>query len=174
MLKLTTDRLLLIPCSLHIAKAMILDPAYLQIFLRMKVPAGWPADELKAYLPYYIEQIEGDPSLLGWGVWILLDSERKTVIGDAGFKGKPDENGEIEIGYSVHPDYRRRGYAFEAAQALTDWGFRDGSGVQLIRAECNIENLSSVRVLEKLGMQRVGNIDSVLKWELHSVNSGEM
>lgn len=163
----------MIPCSLHIARAMLLDPAYLQIFLRVQVPEGWPADELKAYMPYYIEEMEQEPSLLGWGVWIILDSERKTVIGDVGFKGKPDGDGELEIGYSVHPDYRNRGYAFEAAQALTDWGFHKHSEVRTVRAKCHMENLASVKVLQKLGMRRVGRHESILEWELHAWDASD-
>lgn len=166
MLKLTTERLLIIPCSLHIAKAVILDSTYLQTFLRVEVPEGWPANELRAYLPYYIEALERDPALLGWGVWILIEENLKTVIGDAGFKGRPDEDGMIELGYSIHPDYRNQGYASEAAEALVDWAFICHDEVRVIHAECSKENLPSMRVLQKLGMQCLRDSGSVLEWEL--------
>src|SRR5699024_3041280 len=123
-----------------------IDHAYLQTFLRVTVPNGWPADELKSHLPFYIEEIERDPSIFGWGVWILLNEVRKVIIGDVGFKGKPDEHGIIEIGYSIHPDYRNCGYAFEAVRALMEWAFQDGSMARIIRAECHKNNHSSINV----------------------------
>ncbi|HEX7065850.1 MAG TPA: GNAT family N-acetyltransferase [Bacillales bacterium] len=166
MLKLTTGRLLMIPCSLHIAKAMVFHREYLNTFLLTNVPVDWPGDELKAFLPYYIEEIERDPSLLGWGVWILMDNARKTVVGDAGFKGKPDVFGTVEIGYRIHHDFRNSGYASEAALALINWAFAEDKDVQKIKAECDEENIPSIQVLQKLGMTRLPGKGPLLQWEL--------
>lgn len=169
MLKLTTGRLLMIPCSLHIAKAMVFHREYLETFLLNHVPENWPADELKAFLPYYIEEIEQDPSLLGWGIWIIMDTGRKTVVGDAGFKGKPNASGTIEMGYSIHPDFRNSGYASEAALALAEWAFKNGQLVQTIRAECDKENAPSIRILRKLGMTPLPSDGRLLQWELKRI-----
>ncbi|HEX6923122.1 MAG TPA: GNAT family N-acetyltransferase, partial [Bacillales bacterium] len=130
------------------------------------VPDGWPADELKSFLPFYIEDIEKDPDLLGWGIWVLMDRNQNIVVGDAGFKGKPDPSGIVEIGYSVHADFRNRGYASEAALALSDWAFTEHRNVRKILAECDEENISSIRVLKKLGMNRQASDGRLLQWEL--------
>lgn len=166
MLKLTTERLLMIPCSIHLARAMIFNRSALKTFLLADVPEGWPSDELKAFLPFYIEELEKNPALLGWGVWILLEKSRKIVVGDAGFKGLPDKRDSVEIGYGVHPSFRNKGYAYEAAQALADWAFSSENRVSLLRAECNDDNLFSMKVLEKLGMQQVDREGKIMKWEL--------
>lgn len=166
MLKLKTKRLLMIPCSLHIAKAMIFNRAYLHTFLLADVLEGWPTDELKAFLPYYIEEMEKNPKLLGWGVWILIERSQKVVVGDAGFKGMPDEQGAVEIGYGIHPDFRNRGYAYEAAQALADWAFNTQDRVRSVRAECDRDNIYSIKVLKKLGMALVSKDGLITKWEL--------
>ncbi|NSW91893.1 MAG: GNAT family N-acetyltransferase [Firmicutes bacterium] len=41
-----------------------------------------------------------------------------SVIGDASFKGSPDENGMIEIGYGLIEEERKKGYCFEAVDGL--------------------------------------------------------
>ncbi|HET7580950.1 MAG TPA: GNAT family N-acetyltransferase [Bacillales bacterium] len=165
MLKLSGERLFIIPCSIHIAKAMTYNHAYLPTFLRVTVPADWPSDDVKAILPFYIEELEKDPTLLGWGPWILIDPELKSVIGDAGFKGKPDASGAVELGYGIHPNYRNLGYASEAARALTEWALGDQKRVRAIRAECDETNTPSIRVLQKTGMTCVEKEASILKWE---------
>jgi ribosomal-protein-alanine N-acetyltransferase len=167
-LAVNTDRLLVIPCPLHIAKAIIFNRPYVETFLLATVPDDWPSPELKAYLPYYIEELEQSPSILGWGIWIAIHAQEKVVVGDIGFKGKPDGEGSIEIGYSVHPSQRQKGYAYEATKGLTDWAFSEGN-VQNIRAECDSENIASIKVLQKLGMKDVtANNDSLFKWKMDS------
>jgi RimJ/RimL family protein N-acetyltransferase len=87
----------------------------------------------------------------GWGAWLLFHGEE--VVGDAGFKGPP-QDGEVELGYSVVPPHRRRGYATEAARALVDWALGQ-PGVERVVAETEPENAPSQRVLELIGMRRV-------------------
>jgi len=89
----------------------------------------------------------------------------RVLIGDLGFKGKPDREGTVEIGYSVLPVYRRQGYAFEAVQALVGWAFAQQS-VKRITAACSPDNAPSVRILERLGMQCLEADGSLLRWEL--------
>ena len=46
------------------------------------------------------------------------------MIGTCAYKGKPDANGMVEIGYEIIPDYRLQGYATEAALALINHAFQ--------------------------------------------------
>ena len=54
-------------------------------------------------------------------VWMLVQREEGVIIGSAGFKGGPDEKGEVEIRYAMGKDYRRRGYMTEAVKAICCW-----------------------------------------------------
>jgi ribosomal-protein-alanine N-acetyltransferase len=58
-----------------------------------------------------------------------------------------------ELGYLVHRELWGRGYATEAAGAVFEW-LRSVATVLRIQATCDIDNVGSVRVLEKLGMTR--------------------
>ncbi len=61
-----------------------------------------------------------------------------------------------EVWYKIHPDYWRKGYATEALKELLDFSFNK---LQLHRidAGCVIENIASIKVLEKVGMTREGS-----------------
>lgn len=162
---LITDRLLIMPCSLDLAKSVVLFRDELGERSPIEFPENWPTDEVKSLLPLYIESLEKDNTEYGWGLWLIIDYEEQRVIGDLNFKGKPNDDGIIEMGYSILPKYRQQGYAYEATQALLNWGFAHPS-VQVIRAECFQNNQASQRVLEKLGMRCVEKDKEYLTWEL--------
>ncbi|RYH27828.1 MAG: N-acetyltransferase [Alcaligenaceae bacterium] len=66
-----------------------------------------------------------------------------------------------EIWYKFHPAFWGRGYATEAVVAILALGFND---LQLHRIEagCAVDNIASIRVLEKAGMQREGRCRKIL------------
>jgi len=91
------------------------------------------------------------------------------VIGSAGFKGPPDEEGMIEIGYGIAPPFQGRGYATQAVAALIGFASADGR-VRLIRAHTLPEENASTRVLTKCGFQFIGAVHDpqdgqVWRWE---------
>lgn len=58
-----------------------------------------------------------------------------------------------ELGWVIHPDHQRRGYASEAALAMRDYAFGVRDAHRLI-ATCQPENVASYRVMETIGMRR--------------------
>ena len=64
------------------------------------------------------------------------------------------------VGYGVHGDLRGRGFAVEAAGAVIDQAFAKYPQLQRIRAHTDLENASSMRVLEKLGFTHEGTLRS--------------
>ncbi|SOE94627.1 Protein N-acetyltransferase, RimJ/RimL family [Burkholderia sp. D7] len=65
-----------------------------------------------------------------------------------------EDGTEAEIGYSLNPRYWHKGYATEAAKRLIDYLVSERN-VREIFATSRPENLASIRVIEKLGMQQV-------------------
>lgn len=164
-LLIQTPRLDIFPCPPQIARATYGGKRQMETLLGAPIAADWLDNEARGLLTYYSQWLEHDPTLLGWGLWLLKHRADQIVIGSAGFKGKPDFNGQIEIGYGISATYRRRGYTFEAAQALVNWAFMHPT-VRRITAECLIDNAGSARILEKLGMLRVGIEGDYIKWRL--------
>jgi len=163
--KLLTARLELIPCSYEYGKIIVENKSLLKSAMGLDISDNWPLEDLKDFLPAYLEMIQSDPLLLGWGIWLIVHEEEQKIIGDIGFKGKPDDNGNIEIGYSVVPEYRRQGYCHEASRGLVGCAFEQ-LGVNKILAECDKDNISSIRILEKLHMHLIERNDQMLNWEL--------
>jgi [ribosomal protein S5]-alanine N-acetyltransferase len=162
-----TSRLELIPCSLDFAQTIIIDKTAAEKLIDAHVPDEWMTGSLQHYLPVYLQQLQADPEMLMWGIWLMIQREERVMVGDIGFKGKPDSAGTIDLGYKVLSAYRRQGYAYEAAQALVDWAFKQPR-VKRIIAQTLVDNMPSIRVLEKLGMQRIRVEDDYIHWELKS------
>ncbi|KAA1243963.1 GNAT family N-acetyltransferase [Aquimarina sp. RZ0] len=59
------------------------------------------------------------------------------------------------IWYKLFPDFWFRGYATEATKAILEFGF-EKIGLHRIEAGCAVDNIGSVKVLEKTGMVREG------------------
>jgi ribosomal-protein-alanine N-acetyltransferase len=157
MTELRTERLRLVPCPGEPERDALSST------LGIVVPSDWPVAELAEFLPVYAQLLARDPAVLGWGPWLVVERESDTLVADAGFLGKPDEAGTVEIGYSVLPAFRRRGYAIEAAGALVGWALAQ-PGVARVVARCDPDNVPSIRVLERIGMRRTGERDGQLAW----------
>jgi RimJ/RimL family protein N-acetyltransferase len=62
---------------------------------------------------------------------------------------------KADVGYVFSPQFWGKGMATEALRSLVKWALSQNS-IYRIWALCDVENLASVRVLEKAGMQREG------------------
>ena len=133
--------------------------------LAATLPGAWPQSDLLDVLPL---QAAASPETECFGVWVMIERDSRSVVGDIGFMGPPDEAGAIEVGYSVIPERRRRGYATEAARAIVDWALSQPS-VQAVVADCDSDNAASVRTLKRLGFQRTGEANSQIRWRYDTV-----
>ena len=109
----------------------------------------------------YEPKLRSAPSVLGFGPWIVIAADE--VVGNAGFLGRPNARGEIELGYGILEEHRNRGYATEAARALMAWALAQRDIEQVV-ARSKLANGASNRVLEKLGMTRVGTDGAEARW----------
>jgi [ribosomal protein S5]-alanine N-acetyltransferase len=111
-----------------------------------------------------------DPWVHGF---LLVNRSEDRVIGKAGFKGPPTTEGVVEIAYGVDPQHQGKGYATEAARALTQYAFTTGQ-VRTVCAHTLPEPNASTRVLTKCGFERMGEVIDpedglVWRWEKSSV-----
>lgn len=76
------------------------------------------------------------------------------LVGGCGFK---EEHGDVEIGYWIGRIHWGRGYATAAAELLAEEARR--RGLRHVYAEVYVENPASMRVLEKAGFVREGEVE---------------
>lgn len=81
-------------------------------------------------------------------LWVIKRITDKLIIGSLCFKGIPNLNGEIEIGYGINPKYQNQGYMTEAVNALCQFGY-SLPGVLHIIAKTDKQNEASQKVLLK-------------------------
>ncbi|MCM3718052.1 GNAT family N-acetyltransferase [Fictibacillus phosphorivorans] len=146
MMRLETERLTIVPVDHQLVER--LSPEYY---------------EIHGFIKSYLDKLQEDESLLGWGVWFVIEKESGRIVGDLGFKGKPVDH-TVEIGYGIIPSAQGQGYATEAAHKLIEWSLSTKL-VSRVIAECLEDNIASIHVLEKLGFEETGAKDKMLKWK---------
>ena len=157
-LELRTARLRLVAGSVEMFEAELASIPKLAGMLDVRPPEVWPpALNDKEWTSFEIARMREVDSQPGWWNWyvILPGTEGDELIGDCGFRGRPDERGEVEIAYAILPNYREQGYASEAAGALTQWALAE-PGVRAVIAGTFAGMIASQRVLEKIGFHRDG------------------
>jgi RimJ/RimL family protein N-acetyltransferase len=90
------------------------------------------------------------------GEWFQPAVELRTtgeVIGDVAFVLNRREPRQALIGYTLAQRYWNKGFASEAVRALINLLFRELK-IHRIIADCDVENIASIRLLEKLGFRR--------------------
>ncbi|HEX2181736.1 MAG TPA: GNAT family N-acetyltransferase [Rubrobacteraceae bacterium] len=159
-----TERLMLVALTPPLARAALEDRARLGRMIGARVPETWPGADFARMLPRIAEGVEQTSS---WAepTRLAVHAADETLIGETGFHGPPDGSGTVEVGYSIVPAYRGRGFATEATRALIRASLARPE-VRRITAECLDDNLASLRVLEKLGMRRVGSAGGTLRFEM--------
>ena len=85
------------------------------------------------------------------GRWAAHLKDTDEFIGWCGLKYRPERN-ETDLGYRFLRSCWGKGFASEAAAACLSYGFTQYQ-LPLITARAHVENLASLRVIEKCGMQ---------------------
>ena len=109
-----------------------------------------------------------------WGPLQIRERVTGIAIGGAGFKGPPDGDGCVEVGYGLAPSAQGKGYASEAVRALCEMALasrepdRDGlavpPGPTAVIAETHPGNVASERVLERCGFVVTSRTDGMTSW----------
>jgi RimJ/RimL family protein N-acetyltransferase len=158
---LRTPRLRLVPATAAHVRAELAEPPRLHALLDAEVPASWPPGEYdRGAQEFFLAQLEaGGDAVVGWYGWYAVraaDADGPAaVVGAGGYFGPPTADGVVEIGYSMTPEWRGRGYATELARALAARAAAF-PGVRTVIAHTTDANAASVAVLARSGFVRVG------------------
>lgn len=82
--------------------------------------------------------------------WAITLKESPKLIGTICIWNLKKQHYRGEIGYSIHPDFQRKGYMQEAMEAVLHYGFYK-MNLHSIEANINPDNRASALLLEKNG-----------------------
>ncbi|MCH1623914.1 GNAT family N-acetyltransferase [Fredinandcohnia quinoae] len=165
MIEIFTEHLLIVPCSLDIAKSLIFHRNELEQKSPITIPKGWPSALITGILPLYIEEMEIDNTYYGWGLWIIINYEDKQIIGDIYIQGKPDNNGTVHLCFNMSNEFQNSILTYEAVDAMIEWLTTQTNAKKVI-TECCESNFRSIQLFEKLGMRCTKKDGRFLMWEL--------
>lgn len=104
------------------------------------------------------KQVRERPQDRPWLLRAIVRAEPgqpREVIGYLNFHAGPNEEGQVEIGYTLMPDARGQGYAIEAVRAMFEWATR-AHGIRRFRASVAPDNERSLNLIGKLGFRHTG------------------
>jgi len=151
---LTTERLLLRPfCDDDVDDLFaVMDTPEVRRWLHL--PDHYGRDDAWSQIAMFVGQWE----LRGTGNWALEDSDTGVFVGRAGLH-LPEREGwpGLEIGWTLHPDHWRRGFATEAGAAAIRYAFEevrvDGRPPDRVYSCILPDNAASQAVALRLGME---------------------
>lgn len=138
--------------------------------LDVVAPGEWPPQyngpETRAWMRSLLEAHPGEP---GYGAWYVVGN--RMLVGICGFKGPPDQDGIVEVGYSIIPTQQRRGFGSAAVGMLVERAFRDPR-VRTVAAETLPALDASQALLSRCGFQLASRrvepeIGEVWRFERH-------
>ena len=119
---------------------------------------GRPEGLSLAETAYSIGRMSAQWEERGYGMWAAEERDDGTLVGRIGLLYHPDSpagDDRVEIAWSLQQDRWGRGYATEGALASLEHGF-ERVGLERIVSIAVTANTRSIRVMERIGLERVG------------------
>jgi [ribosomal protein S5]-alanine N-acetyltransferase len=168
MLELNTERLRIVCLDLENFRSYIYEHGNMQRRIGIQVTTEALPDELqKVFLSTYEQAVADRTNYVWYTVWQMVSKTENCAIGGICFKGCPNIDGEVEIGYGTEPAHQNKGYMTEAVKAAIQWAMKQ-DGVVYVIAETEKSNIASHKVLQKNGMTLYKETDSSLWWRCNS------
>ena len=157
-----TPRLRLVSLSIECLEALIagdLDRARNSVPFRMSIDTSLVGQH---WMSRRLEMIRKDASHHAWMYRAIVRDEDNEMVGFIScHHGYPDpdladfsKNG-IELGYTIEPQYRRCGYAFESIVGLISWARTEKKEVDTF-ITVSPKNIPSMKLAEALNFEKIG------------------
>ena len=152
-MEFVTKELRLIPLSVEQFKLMLERFDKMEDALKLKHSKQKLDEETqKAMRELYEKAVAHEDEYVWYTNWQIVLNSENVSIGSACFKGEPDENGVVEIGYGMNEKYRGRGCMTAALKIMLRWA-KAMPKVKKVIAVTDNDNAASQKVLENCGMK---------------------
>jgi ribosomal-protein-alanine N-acetyltransferase len=122
-------------------------------------------DDSRAFLTQAVGKYDRGEAM-DYGV---VDAATNQLIGTCGIVNFSEQHQRGDLGYGVAVPYWCKGYMTEAARAAVDMAFRM-LPLNRLQSCCNVDNVGSYRVMEKLGMTLEGTFRQYFRFRGTSSN----
>lgn len=158
-MKLETERLLLRPFQKSDLDSFVAYRSDPEVARYQGWEAPFPVEKATAFIADMQKAI---PNMNGaWYQFAVELKQNGDMIGDCAFHTLTKDNRQAEIGFSFARDYQGFGYATESVKSLLAYLFID-LDLHRVQAICDVENIASARLLERVGMRREAHfVDNV-------------
>lgn len=135
------------------------DRGTLGVLLGCEIPDDWFGTARLAQMR--LDQLNVDPDYLPWSLRAIIVRATRELAGYVNFHAPPDSDAlggaapdAIELGYSILPQFRRRGIARETVTTLLRWARLRGAHHAILSISPN--NIASLALAQSLGFVKVG------------------
>ena len=153
MVKISTNRLSMAPILKKDTKDIhtLLSLPETDRYNALGIPAT--LKETTSYVNIWIDEMKSSP-VTNFTLSITRTKDNQ-FVGLFGIKLGPPKYQMAEIWYKFHSDFWNKGYATESAKSVIDYCFLK-LDLHRVEAGASVDNKASLRVFEKLGMQKEG------------------
>ncbi len=168
MKSITTPRLTLIPLTVEQLETGLRSLNDLSASVGVSLVASLFEGIVDRAVRLKIEKMKTVPhSLHPWYTYYLIVINAEQIgAGMVGFKGSPDELGQVEIGYGIDPIFQRHGYMSEAVQGIIAWAFSHRECLAITATGVLVDNFASQKVLLKNGFIETGQDEHGIHYRL--------
>lgn len=162
--KLRGELTYLIPMTVQDLEDQLTDPKLTARRYNLNGALEKPDEHMSKILDIKLKKMKESPELAIFSTYFLIVAlEDHEILGTIGYKGAPDEDGTLEVGYGIRGIYRNKGFMTDALMTFTVLGL-GLPGVSKIIACTSKDNASSIRVLEKSGYERIYTAQDLYVW----------
>jgi len=131
----------------------------------MRFIGGKPQSPAAAWR--HMAMVMGHQSIRGYSFYSVIEKSTGAWVGRIGH-WSPVGWPEPEVGWAVHRDHWRKGYAKEAASACVDYAF-DVLGWERVIHSIESQNIASIKTAEAIGSKRLYKIDELPPFEIEDL-----
>ncbi len=106
----------------------------------------------REYVDGFFESVLSHQETRGWTRFAVEHRQSGKVMG---FCGLDDQTGRIDFGWRFGREFWGAGYGFEAASAVL-WVAQNTFKLTQITCQSYPDNVGSIRIMEKMGMSKIG------------------
>lgn len=141
------ENILVFPLLIEEIELLKNDKNYFENYLNLKYEADYEFGE-NSYMTKQLEKFKNSNSDLPWrSIWAICSAKHKAIIGTINFKNQPDDKGNVEIYFSINPNYQGQNFATTAVKLISNWSFENGA--TSISALVQKDSIASKKVLLK-------------------------